>query len=172
MQTTQLIEETRRQILSFFGTNPNNHHLIFTSGCTASLKIIGESFPWKFGPTESEQSCYYYLLENHNSVIGIREYAPHFKAIDLTDLTAIIQNRHNDNLVSNDLQRNFELRNDPHCLLALPACNNFSGQKISFELIDRIKNKYPQLKILVDVAALVGTSKFDLSKWNGKRRYF
>src|SRR5690348_5999275 len=39
------------------------------SGCSAALKMVGEMFRW------SQNSQFCYLLENHNSVLGIREYA-------------------------------------------------------------------------------------------------
>jgi len=42
---------------------------VFTSGATSALKLVGETFPW------SAESEYWYTSENHNSVLGIREYA-------------------------------------------------------------------------------------------------
>lgn len=45
-----------------------DYKCIFTSGATAALKLVGEAFPW------SHQSSYMYTMENHNSVLGIREY--------------------------------------------------------------------------------------------------
>jgi molybdenum cofactor sulfurtransferase len=41
---------------------------VFTSGATSALKLVGEAFPW------SAESEYWYTVENHNSVLGIREY--------------------------------------------------------------------------------------------------
>jgi molybdenum cofactor sulfurtransferase len=43
---------------------------VLTSGATASLKLVGECFPWQRG-----SSCFAYTLANHNSVLGIRELA-------------------------------------------------------------------------------------------------
>ena len=34
------------RILSFFNTSPGLHTVIFTSGCTAALKLLAESFNW------------------------------------------------------------------------------------------------------------------------------
>lgn len=56
------------QVLDYFNASPENYKCIFTSGATAALKLIGECFPW------SSESCYMYTMENHNSVLGIREY--------------------------------------------------------------------------------------------------
>lgn len=59
------------QILSFFNASPGEYKCIFTSGATAALKLVGETFPWSGGST------YAYTMENHNSVLGIREYPSH-----------------------------------------------------------------------------------------------
>lgn len=56
------------QVLNFFNASPREYKCIFTSGATAALKLVGETFPW------SSQSTFMYTMENHNSVLGIREY--------------------------------------------------------------------------------------------------
>jgi hypothetical protein len=56
------------QVLKYFNASPRDYKCIFTSGATAALKLVGECFPW------SRDSCYMYTMENHNSVLGIREY--------------------------------------------------------------------------------------------------
>jgi hypothetical protein len=56
------------QVLKYFNASPREYKCIFTSGATAALKLVGECFPW------SRESCYMYTMENHNSVLGIREY--------------------------------------------------------------------------------------------------
>jgi molybdenum cofactor sulfurtransferase len=56
------------QVLKYFNASPRDYKCIFTSGATAALKLVGECFPW------SRESCYMYTMENHNSVLGIREY--------------------------------------------------------------------------------------------------
>lgn len=57
------------QVLAFCNAPPGEYMCVFTSGATAALKLVGETFPW------SAESEYWYSLENHNSVLGIREYA-------------------------------------------------------------------------------------------------
>lgn len=56
------------QVLDFCNASARDYKCIFTSGATAALKLVGESFPW------SSQSTFMYTMENHNSVLGIREY--------------------------------------------------------------------------------------------------
>ena len=36
-----------------------------------AMKLVAESFPW------SKQSCFAHTLDNHNSVVGMREHALH-----------------------------------------------------------------------------------------------
>lgn len=43
--------------------------MVFTSGATASLKMVGEMFPWRPGAT------FAHARASHNSVLGVREYA-------------------------------------------------------------------------------------------------
>jgi hypothetical protein len=42
--------------------------VIFTSGSTAALKLVGESYPF-----HTPSSRFLYAADNHNSVVGIRE---------------------------------------------------------------------------------------------------
>lgn len=85
-----VISEMRRKVLSWFNADPNKYTLIFTSGTTGGLKIVGETFPW------SKNSEYVYSRANHNSVLGIREYAldkgAKFKCIDMKELDDVFSN--------------------------------------------------------------------------------
>jgi len=56
------------QVLDYFNASPKEYKCIFTSGATAALKLVGEAFPW------NRSSSFMYTMENHNSVVGIREY--------------------------------------------------------------------------------------------------
>uniref|UniRef100_A0A7C9AY39 Aminotransferase class V domain-containing protein n=1 Tax=Opuntia streptacantha TaxID=393608 RepID=A0A7C9AY39_OPUST len=68
MATSEVIRECRQQVLDYCNASAKEYKCIFTSGATSALKLVGEAFPW------SNQSCFMYTMENHNSVIGIREY--------------------------------------------------------------------------------------------------
>ncbi|KAK7846169.1 molybdenum cofactor sulfurase [Quercus suber] len=67
--TCEIVREARQQVLEYFNASPKDYKCIFTSGASAALKLVGEAFPW------SQKSCFMYTMENHNSVLGIREYA-------------------------------------------------------------------------------------------------
>ncbi|KAJ8268135.1 hypothetical protein COCON_G00133070 [Conger conger] len=50
--THDTIERVRYRILQHFNTSPEEYTVVFTSGCTAALKLVAESFPWKTASTE------------------------------------------------------------------------------------------------------------------------
>lgn len=68
------------QVLDYCKASPKDYKCIFTSGATAALKLVGEAFPW------SHQSSFVYTTENHNSVLGIREYPSEWCLFDITFL--------------------------------------------------------------------------------------
>eukprot|EP00731_Ephydatia_muelleri_P014883 Em0008g603a len=93
------IHHVRETILRHFNTTLNQYSIVFTSGCTGALKLLGESFPFSSGSespsphtkyvwyqgsgcTETAfwspgQSVFCYLDDNHTSVVGVREVAAH-----------------------------------------------------------------------------------------------
>lgn len=68
LASEDIVGKARQQVLNFFNASPREYSCIFTSGATAALKLVGETFPW------SSNSSFMYSMENHNSVLGIREY--------------------------------------------------------------------------------------------------
>jgi len=66
---TDYVERTRRYLLTYFNTSPDDYVVVFTQNATAALKLIGESFPF------SAASRLLLTFDNHNSVNGIREFA-------------------------------------------------------------------------------------------------
>lgn len=61
-QATDAVDDARDAVLRFFGVTEATHTLVFTSGATGALRIVGSSFPW------TNQSEFMFLLVNHNSV--------------------------------------------------------------------------------------------------------
>jgi molybdenum cofactor sulfurtransferase len=66
--TGELVDDARDRVLRFFNADPHEYQVVFTRSATGALKLVGETFPW--GPG----SEFVYLRENHNSVLGMREY--------------------------------------------------------------------------------------------------
>ena len=122
---TEVVEGTRRRVLDFFKADPAEYEVVFTSNASASLKLVGESYPFDGG------SRFTLMQDNHNSVHGIREYAAaHGAAVSYLPLSA-------------------DLRLDPSAelppagtgpsLFAFPAQSNFSGVKHPLELVGRAR---------------------------------
>ena len=63
-KTKQAVDQARREVLSFFGVSSETHIVVFTSGATGGIKLVGESFPW------TERSMYYYQQCAHTSILG------------------------------------------------------------------------------------------------------
>ncbi|KAI3430783.1 hypothetical protein D9Q98_009195 [Chlorella vulgaris] len=72
--------------LRMCNADPERYTCIFTSGATAALKLVGESYCWREGST------FLYLRDNHTSVLGIRQLAAqHGAASAAVELTAASQ---------------------------------------------------------------------------------
>ena len=67
-RSTAVIDDARRRVLMFFEADAAEWECVFTSGATASLKLLADSFP--FAP----HCKFVHTRSNHTSAIGIREY--------------------------------------------------------------------------------------------------
>ncbi|KAI3456698.1 hypothetical protein Pfo_013361 [Paulownia fortunei] len=183
LTTGDIVGEARRQILSFFNASPGEYKCIFTSGATAALKLVGETFPW------SSQSTYMYTMENHNSVLGIREYAldegAAAIAVDIEDV-ADLDRKHGGKsaikIIPHTVQRRGEAgcrkkeqTSDTYNLFAFPSECNFSGLRFNLDLVNVIKEDSYEMPgtsprhsghwmVLIDAAKGSATSPPDLSK--------
>jgi selenocysteine lyase/cysteine desulfurase len=143
---TTIVEDARRDVLDFFGADPQDHTVVFTANATAAVKLVAESFPFAAG----SRLCL--LADNHNSVNGIREYAGRAGAETVY------------------LPIDAELRLDPGAsipstggepgLFAFPAQSNFSGVRHSLDLVEDAKAA--GYSVLLDAAAYVPTERLDL----------
>ena len=149
---TEHVERTRRSVLSYFNTGPEDYILVFTLNASGALKLVGESFPFAPG------GRYLLTFDNHNSVNGIREFARGRGAsvayaklatpglqLDKDHLEALLDQA------------------DPahHNLFAYPAQSNFSGVKHPLDLVARAQSK--GWNVLLDAAAFVPTNRLDLT---------
>ena len=74
----QLVDETREKTLRFFGADPEHFELIFVANATAAIKLVMESFKDlsisnKLVDGHEGGFRYFYHIDCHNSVIGVRE---------------------------------------------------------------------------------------------------
>lgn len=146
----RLVDEARAKVLDFF--NAHDYHCIFTQNASASLKIVGESYPFRQG------SRFVLTSDNHNSVNGIREFcngkggSTHYATLNYKDLT--IDEYHLSKLLSH---RKEGVSN----LFAFPAQSNVSGIKHDLTWISKAQQM--GYDVLLDAAAFVPTSRLDLS---------
>ncbi len=84
LAATQLVESARRSILDFFNADPAEYLAIFTANASAALKLVGESYPFSNGR-------YLLTFDNHNCVIGIREFA-HSRGAQVTYIPVPLTN--------------------------------------------------------------------------------
>uniref|UniRef100_A0A1J3IJS7 Molybdenum cofactor sulfurase n=1 Tax=Noccaea caerulescens TaxID=107243 RepID=A0A1J3IJS7_NOCCA len=146
--TSDIIADARHQVLEYFNASPEDYSCIFTSGATAALKLVGETFPWR------NDSNFLYTMENHNSVLGIREYAlgqgASACAVDIEEATnqpgqlassgPFIKVKHRAVQMRNTskLQKE-ESRGDACNLFAFPSECNFTGLRFNLDLVKLFK---------------------------------
>jgi molybdenum cofactor sulfurtransferase len=149
---TEHVERTRRAVLAFFNARPEDYILVFTQNASAALKLVGESFAFAPG------GRYLLTFDNHNSVNGIREFARAKRAcvtyvpLMMPDLRIDIPRLERLLGEADPAQPN---------LFAFPAQSNFSGVRHPLELAAKARSK--GWSVLLDAAALVATSRLDLS---------
>ncbi|GLJ52600.1 hypothetical protein SUGI_1119500 [Cryptomeria japonica] len=187
--SSDIISSAREKVLAYCNASPKDYKCIFTSGATAALKLVGETFPW------SSSSNYMYTMENHNSVLGIREYALNQGAtaiaVDIEDMNwdSINQesefgcNRlpnfkfHSQQRRSKQQSQNEMLNKDVYHLFAFPLECNFSGARFNLNLVKTIQEGRHvegmesaaicrgRYMVLLDAAKGCGTQPPDLSKF-------
>jgi molybdenum cofactor sulfurtransferase len=152
-KATQLVEETRQRVLEFFRAG-KDYTCIFTQNASAAMKIVGESYP--FGPS----SALLMLADNHNSVNGIREFCRKSGG-----RTTYVPVNYEDLQINEDLLREKLLENSggENSLFAFPGQSNVSGVKHPLEWIARAQEM--GYDVLLDAAALVPSTRLDLSFW-------
>lgn len=149
---TKHCDHARNYVKEYFNDADDDYDVVFTLNASGALKLIGEAYP--FCP----ESTYVLLVDNHNSVNGIREFArcknTNFKYAPVKDKTLQIDEEALEQILSDGQGKNK--------LFAYPAQSNFSGVKHSLDWIHKAqKNGWD---VLLDAAAYVPTNQLDLSK--------
>ena len=155
--TGNQIEMIRKKILNYINADENIYTCVFTSGTTDSLKRIGEYFIW------NNNTNYIYTIDNHTSVVGIREYALN-KGSNVT----VIDFNDNEEINELNIMMRQEYKINNNCdekinLFSMPAESNFSGKYYKKDLINKIKKKYGNCLFLYDTAKYISSNNLDLS---------
>lgn len=147
-----------------------HYDVIFTSNSTAALKLLGETFNFQ-QTKESPSGSYVYTVDNHMSVLGMREIVNTNKihSIERADLL--------NNLTSNNISTNLSDKSNSS-LVIFPAQSNFCGFKYPLNLIKSVQEFGLQLNdrnkqsnnttnwyIGLDTACYVSTNPLDLKKY-------
>ncbi|KAH3759499.1 molybdenum cofactor sulfurase [Pelomyxa schiedti] len=163
------IARARVSVLEQFNASPADYDVIFTSGTTAALKLVGECFPW------TERSNLAFVHFPHNSALGIRAYATaagasvsSHKTIDtliesLCPKSTLTEVQGTHTLTSNSVPATSATLESTNNLAVLIAECNFSGERYDLQDINRLHSALPSFKVLLDAAAFVPHSKLDLS---------
>lgn len=115
--------------------------MIFTSGSTASLKIVGECF--KFDNSGS----FYYLTDSHTSLLGLREIVATKSIIPIARSELC------------------DVKPSGKSLIAFPAQCNYNGFKFPLEIIEKLREDENNF-ILLDAAAFLSTNSLNLTAFH------
>jgi len=166
----EVIEQVRLDVMNFFGVDSEDY-VIFTSGATASCKLVAELFKNKAG-------SFCYLQDNHTSVVGLRESLKHcsdiycFSISINSSLSKCLDINYYD--ATNISQKNKKSQAMSNNLFAYPAQSNFNGIKYPQKWIKDVHNGVLNNKlgltnvennlVLLDIASLVSTSAFKFTE--------
>ncbi|CAO1377562.1 unnamed protein product [Diamesa serratosioi] len=146
--TENIIDQVRFRILHHFNADPKNYSVIFTSGATASLKLVAETFQFS---SENDEGSFYYLTDSHTSVLGMREVVNTNKIIPLSkdELLSL-----KCDLSSIDVPSN-------NSLFTFAAQCNYNGFKYPLEIIKSVQLVDTNY-VCLDAASFVSTNHLDL----------
>jgi len=147
-------DRLRQLTLDMCQGNSNAYVCILTSGATAALKLVAETFPWseeenKDGGGDGgggSGSQFRYLSDNHNSVLGIREIAAahgaHTQCVHPSDIKIINTSPEKEsNRIEKAPMQKSEFEVETQHLFAFPLESNFSGTRYSENLVLAIQNQ-------------------------------
>ena len=149
---TELVEQARGAVHTFFRASPEEYVVVFTPNATGALRLVGEAYPFRAGDR------FLLTFDNHNSVNGIREFA-RARGAETTYLPSAAPDlRVDEQMLPRYLT---EVGGDHNNLFAFPAQSNFSGVHHPLDWVDQAHDH--GWDVLLDAAAYVPTNRLDLS---------
>lgn len=141
-------DAARMAVLAFVDADPAEYDVVFTANASAAAKLVGESFPFERG------SRLVLTADNHNSVLGLREFARAVGAtVGYLPLGPELRLR--------DAPPVFEAAPPRHpSLFAFPAQSNLSGVRHPLSLVRLAQSR--GYMVLLDAAAFVPTAVLSL----------
>lgn len=145
-----IIDRTRRKVLSLFAASPDCFDVVFVANATAGIKLVLEAF------SPHEQGFeYYYHRDAHTSLIGPRELA--------TSSQCFASDEEAENwLSSSDDAMPGRLK-----LFAYPGQSNMNGRRLPLSWPSKLRSNTSKSNAysLFDAAALITTGQLDLSDY-------
>ncbi|WP_406267531.1 aminotransferase class V-fold PLP-dependent enzyme [Nocardia sp. NBC_00881] len=161
---TELVDQARRAVLAHLNASPDEYCAIFTANASSACRIIGEAYPFARG------SHFVMTSDNHNSIIGMREFAKAKRAEVVHVPIGTPDLRTTDEAVraalSNRTRPRFSgvyRKGEPgrRGLFAFPAQSNFTGVQHPLDWVELAhRHGYD---VLLDAAAYLPTNELDLS---------
>lgn len=154
--STDLVEACRLAVLDYFNADPREYTAVFTANATAACRLVGEAYPF------DADNRFLLTFDNHNSVNGIREHARRARSQvryvpgsgpELRVDESVLEEALADAAVYG--------RGGRAGLFAYPGQSNFSGVRHPLRWIALAQRH--GFDVLLDAAALVPTTKLDLS---------
>ncbi len=157
--TEHVVNESRSLLLEHFHLAPEEYEVVFTSGATASMKLVSDIFPWQ------QNSIYWYTQNAHTSLLGIRRVAESWHMIDY-DIFSCIDYKPSGNFA--ETVDNIQPHSNGECdLFAIPGECNFYGSKAILQTVvhalKQLKDRGRNVKWLLDAAKLCGSTDTNLS---------
>jgi selenocysteine lyase/cysteine desulfurase len=145
--STEVMEEARAQTLRFFGADPLEYDVVFTSNASGAMRVLAESFPFGVG------SQLVLTADNHNSVNGLR--------LPAAEKGADVQYVPLDADLRAAAPQPWLRRAIAPSLFAYPAQSNFSGVRHPLRWVKTARSQ--GYHVLLDAAAYVSSSPLSLA---------
>lgn len=157
--------------MSHFNTTPDEYSVIFTSGATASLKLIAETF--LFDADERDETLrrsanFVYMQDNHTSVLGMRDVVVGRGA----EVVCLGHDQAFRVFGQHSTTRDPDERRNGNSLFVYSAQCNFSGLKYPLKWIKDVhagalssvvSEPSTRWYVLLDAAGFAPTNNLDLS---------
>src|SRR3989338_2210371 len=142
-RTSVAVAAVRRQVLAWFCVSEATHECVFTANATAAAKLVGEGF--FADPDPSRLLTLYLARSNHNSILGIREYAQARRlsstssaSASTSSITSLSSSVHVFDSLAELIRSPSPASGATAELVALPAQCNFSGVKEDLSLVQEL----------------------------------
>lgn len=150
--STARIEDIRLRVLQFLNADPIDFDVIFVANATAGIKLVMDGFR-----SGANGFVYGYHKDSHTSLVGVRETAKESRCFGDADVDA---------LISGSVPLCRQQDGNGLALFAYPAQSNMDGRRLPLSWPGQLRGVstgYKTIFTLLDAAALVSTSKLDLS---------